>query len=264
MILNKKYFIICSLLVFLTGCSEERIVNLPLDDMSGKIVIEGNVTDASGPYFVKVTRSGKISEANSISSVSDAVVVISDNNGQTDTLKYENGMYHTVNFTTVYGGIYTLSVTVDGVTYKAVSKMPEHVAFNNLIQKSIPDGEFETRDVIPVFTDPANKENYYLFKAKINKGYSPAEITVFSDYTGNGQVNVKPLISHGFFKEDTVRVEMQCIDPAVYDYFKALPQVNLENSGVGATLTNPPSNITNGALGYFSAHTTATKSIVIQ
>lgn len=153
MILSKKYFILYSLLIVLTGCTEERIVDLPIDDMSGKIVIEGNVTDLSGPYFVKVTRSGKISEPNTISPVNNAVVVISDNSGQTDTLKYEKGLYHTVNFTTVYGGIYTLSVTVDGVTYKAFSKMPEYVAFNDLVQKNKPDKEYETIDIIPVFTE---------------------------------------------------------------------------------------------------------------
>lgn len=248
-----------SLLIFLTGCTDERVVDLPLDDGSGKIVIEGNVTDANGPYFVKVTRSGKVTGSNNIIPVSNATVVISDNNGQTDILKYEDGAYHTVHFTTSYGNTYTLSVTVDGTTYKAVSKMPEQVPFTGLVQKNVSNEYYISKDIIPVFTDPAAEGNHYLFKAY--RGDYPVIMTLFSDYTGNGQVNVKPLGGNFFGK---VEVEMQCVDAAVYNYFKALPQVNLDNSGGDITHVNPPSNISNGALGYFSAHTSSVKSIVIQ
>ena len=261
MMISKKYFVMYLLLLFLAGCSEEREVDFPLDDLSGKIVIEGNVTDASGPYFVKVTRSGKVTESNNILPVSNATVVLSDNNGQTDILKYEHGEYHTVNFTTNYGNIYTLSVTVDGVTYKAVSKMPEKVPFTGLVQKDIHYEYVTWKDIVPVFTDPAAEGNYYLFKTY--RGNYPALITLFSDYTGNGQVNVKPLNSN-FSGEGEVYVEMQCVDVAVYNYFKALPQVNIDNSGGDVTHVNPVSNISNGALGYFSAHTSAVKSIIIQ
>ena len=57
---------------------------------------------------------------------------------------------------------------------------------------------------------------------------------------------------------------MQCVDVAVYNYFKALPLVNISNSGGDITHVNPVSNISNGALGYFSAHTSEVKSIIIQ
>ncbi|ANF50684.1 hypothetical protein A0O34_09180 [Chryseobacterium glaciei] len=262
--INKKYLIIYSLLLCLVSC--EEVIDLPLDDMSGKIVIEGAVTDEDGPYFVQVTRSRKISFEDSGSvRVANATVVITDDQGQTDTLKYENGVYKTVNLVTNYGRVYTLSVTVDGVTYKSTSKMPEYVEFEGLKQTTLFNGSEDGVGIIPIFTDPSEKGNYYLFKSnKTNLDLSPA-YTVMSDDIGNGEVNVKPISNKITLKKnDTIQVEMRSVDASVYKYFKALPLSTLENSGVSVTPTNPPSNISNGALGYFSAHTTSTKDIIIK
>ena len=62
---------------------------------------------------------------------------------------------------------------------------------------------------------------------------------------------------------DKIHVEMQSIDNNVFTYYSALLQISGGNGGT-ATPTNPPSNISNGALGYFSAHTTDTQTFVIE
>jgi hypothetical protein len=49
---------------------------------------------------------------------------------------------------------------------------------------------------------------------------------------------------------------MNCVDKNVYDYFFTLSGVTGNNGFQTATPANPVSNISNGALGYFSAHTT--------
>lgn len=51
-------------------------------------------------------------------------------------------------------------------------------------------------------------------------------------------------------KEDLVTVAMSSVDKNIYNYFNVL-QSNGGNST--ATPSNPPSNISNGALGYFAA-----------
>ena len=64
---------------------------------------------------------------------------------------------------------------------------------------------------------------------------------------------------------DTITVEMNCIDDKIYTYFSALLQLSGGGGpGGGITPTNPPSNISNGALGYFSAHTVRVKTAVIE
>jgi hypothetical protein len=62
---------------------------------------------------------------------------------------------------------------------------------------------------------------------------------------------------------DTVRVDMLCLDAAVYKYWYSL---NTEASGNGSANSpgNPISNINGGCLGYFSAQTVRSKTLVVQ
>jgi hypothetical protein len=50
---------------------------------------------------------------------------------------------------------------------------------------------------------------------------------------------------------------MNCVDRNIYNYFFTLANVTSNNSGFeNATPANPVTNLTGGALGYFSAHST--------
>jgi len=256
-----KYFICFSFITMLTGCSEE--IELPKADESGKIIIEGNISDMAGPYYVQVTRSIKLSQDTGYPIVKNATVVLKDNNGQSETLEYENGYYKTKNFTTQYGNTYTLSVTVDGVEYTAVSKMPKKVNLDDVKYAKLSDNYYYPQ---PIFTDPAEKGNLYLFQVSQGNGFFN-EVALLSDEVGNGEVNTKYLFTkYHILKNDTVNVEMQSVDMPIFNYFKALPGVTLngEYSGGGVPPANPVNNISNGALGYFSAHTSEKKTIIIQ
>ncbi|AZA52745.1 DUF4249 domain-containing protein [Chryseobacterium sp. G0201] len=256
-------FLPAFLLLLCVSCAFEDVVELPIKEKDGKIVIEGNITDQPGPYFIRITRSIKLAQTGETPAVKNAKVILSDNNGQTETLEFENGMYHTTNFTSHPGNTYTLSVTVDGTTYTSKSTMPSLVPLNSL--KQVVREQVDSADilgVVPVFTDPVEKGNYYLFKMRLTD--HDLDPQVFSDNVDNGMVNTRFIPSTtGFRKNDTVAVEMQCIDNPVYNYFSVLSQAYLNGSG-GTTPVNPPSNISNGALGYFSAHTSQTKIIIIQ
>jgi hypothetical protein len=56
---------------------------------------------------------------------------------------------------------------------------------------------------------------------------------------------------------------MRCIDKNVFEYFKQLSGLDPTN-GQPTAPTNPVSNISGGALGYFSAHTTQKKKAIVQ
>lgn len=54
MMITQKILAAASLAFFLLSCStEDQYVDIPLDDQSGKIVIEGSVTNEAGPYEIK-------------------------------------------------------------------------------------------------------------------------------------------------------------------------------------------------------------------
>jgi hypothetical protein len=56
---------------------------------------------------------------------------------------------------------------------------------------------------------------------------------------------------------------MYSIDKNVYQYFYELQQLLQANPFNEATPSNPDTNLTGGALGYFSAHTIETKQKIV-
>jgi hypothetical protein len=57
---------------------------------------------------------------------------------------------------------------------------------------------------------------------------------------------------------------MYCIDRNIYNYFFSLLQVSAGNGGFQtASPDNPVTNITGGALGYFSAHTINLEKLIV-
>lgn len=268
----KNIFLIIASLLLLTGCEKE--IDLDLEDQSGNIVIEANVTDQPGPYQVKITKSVAFTENNSYPVISNALVILSDNNGQTETLNYMGqGIYETTAFTTASGRTYTLKITAEGKEYTAKSTMPQPVLLDDLLQDSFLVGGELSYTLLPVFTDPPMLGNRYLFSYTLNNNPNKT-FEAFSDNVNNGMLNQRPLLLPNDDEDgesektkvgDTIKVEMQCIDTNVFTYFSSLLQI-IDGGGPGGGITpsNPPSNISNGALGYFSAHTVSKKSYVIQ
>ena len=267
----KNLFLIIISFSLLVGCEKE--IDLNLDDQSGNVVIEANVTDQAGPYYVKITKSVAFTENNVYPVIKDATVILSDNTGQTETLKYVGeGFYETNAFSAVPGRTYTLKVSAEGKEYIAQSKMPESVLLEDLQQDSFMVAGELSYTLLPIFTDPPALGNRYLFTYHVNNSGKIFE--AFSDNVNNGAINQRPLLlpnddddgnSEKTKVGDTVYVEMQCIDTNVYTYYSALLQIiDGGGPGGGITPTNPPSNINNGALGYFSAHTVSKKTYVIQ
>lgn len=260
--MKKAFFILLSVLLT-AGCEKE--ITLDLQDKSGSIVIEGNITDKPGPYYVSITKSVAFTESNKYPPVTNAIVTISDNQGHSEILTYESdGRYKTSSLVSVPGNTYTLNVSVDGENYTAQSTMPAPVTLDGLIQDSMSMGGKTIYTILPVYTDPEQLGNRYLFILSIEYK-NKKTLQVLSDNINNGMENQRSLfpaleeddeLLHG----NIIHVDMQCVDSEVYTYYSALIQI----SGGSVTPADPPSNISNGALGYFSAHTVSSKSLVIQ
>ena len=97
----------------------------------------------------------------------------------------------------------------------------------------------------------------------INK-VSSKNIYIYTDEFDEGRLTYKQLrdFDRNPVSGDTIDIEMQGIDKNIYHYWDGLDQ----NQSTGATLTipaNPVSNISNKALGYFSAHTSQRRSIIV-
>ena len=264
---NYKLILFCASLMV---CSCKKVVTLKLNTVPAQIVIEGEITNLPGPYTVSISQTVGFYEDNTFPPVSGASVIISDNtNGMTDSLTEltpGTGIYSTFYMVGIPGDTYTLSVTSQQKNYTATSTMPMSVPLDSISFSQLSGFGNKQIDAIANFQDPAGVKNYYQFVEFVNGAQITKDIFVFSDRLSDGRYINETLYNDTtyLFQGDEVKVNMYCIDENVYNYFYQL----IQSGGTGAFSTtaspaNPTSNISNGSLGYFSAHTVSSKEAVV-
>lgn len=262
----KNFISVAIIVLFFTSC--EKVIDLDYKSNRSSIVIEGNITNEAGPYFVKITESVSLSETGSYPAIDNATVTISDNAGNSETLIPQgNGVYSTATLEGTEGRTYTLIVETEGQVYTAQSTIPERVPFDSLKISEIKIGSDIEYNLIPIYTDPLVPGNKYRFVLSVN-GKLINQHLVLNDEVRNGLVNTLRLEINDedleFKSGDLVSIEMQCIDQKVAAFYTTLALIGDSGPGGGTTPNNPPSNISNGALGIFSAHTAEVRSASIR
>jgi hypothetical protein len=246
-------------LMLLVSCT--KVINVNLNSTAPDIVIEGNVNDGPAPYNVKLTQTVNFSDPNFFPPVTGATVQITDvTAGYTDSLT-ENvpGTYTTKNLAQgVSGHQYQLFVSSNGQTYTASSTMPLLVTLDSVsFYSSSVFGKTRT-NAVANYQDPAGIANYYTYTEFVNDQRVDRTF-VFSDRLSDGKyIHVQLFNDSTINPGDKVRVEMHCVDNPVWQYFNTLGQAKGNNSQ-SVTPANPVSNISNNALGYFSAQTIQVK-----
>ncbi len=248
----------------------KKTVTLKLNTVPAQIVIEGEITNLPVPYTVSISQTVGFYGDNTFPSVSGASVIITDNtNGITDSLTEEapgTGIYRTHEMVGVPGHTYSLSVTSQQKNYTATSTMPMPVPLDSISFSQVSGFGNKQIDAIANFQDPSGIKNYYQFVEFVNGAQITKDIFVFDDRLSDGKYINHTLYNDTsyLFQGDEVQVNMYCIDENVFNYFYQLLQ-----SGEGgafsttASPANPTSNISNGSLGYFSAHTVTTEKSVV-
>ena len=254
----------------------QKVVVIDLNQASPKLVIDANITDQPGPYNIILSKSGNYFEPTlTFPPVSNALVIVSDDLGNIDTLKESStaGIYKSSSLVGQSGRTYMLNVTSEGNKYVAVSSMPPKVYIDSLYYIKRPPSRFSDSgyDIYITFKDPPELGNYY--RLNVHAGYLiPSDsidgrrYRLYSDKLTNGsemseRVRAGRLVTAG----DTITVDLLSIDKATYDYFNTLSDI-LSSDGAATSLApaNPNTNLSNGALGYFAAYTLDRKSIILQ
>jgi len=242
----------------LTTVSCEKVIDIDLNTEDPKYVIEGEVLAGDTIHRVKITRSLNFDESQAFPTVDNAVVTVTDNLGNSATFtSVGNGVYELTGYPGVEGRVYTLTVVVDGNTFVASSTMPGMVAIDSLYVEEFPFGEDTFRTLVPARFDPPSIANHYLLKVKRN-GVFESGLFLQNDQFTDGNYSVEPLFLNELIQGDTVEVTMYGVDKPVWSYFNQL----YVNTASSATPANPESNFSGGCLGYFSARTASTKSVV--
>jgi hypothetical protein len=255
-----KYFVI---VIALATASCTKVIDLKLGNDTGKLVIEGNVTNKRGTQFIKLSRNVAFTSTNSYPAVTGATVSVSDATGKIYPFtEGPAGSYSTSLLAGTAGGTYTMNVITGGSAYTASSTMPQAVKLDSITEKvDAFDKSNDRRQITVHFQDPAGTSNQYRFILTVN-GVEVNRIFAFNDDFSDGRyVNIDLFQNDiDILPGNTVTVEMQCVDKTIYTYwFTLMRQRN--GFGGGVAPSNPPTNIKPAALGYFSAHTTQTLTL---
>lgn len=264
----KPYILfLCAAFMSILCASCEKVIDVRIQNVDKKYVIEGSITDNQNTCRVLVSQTIDLADTNRFEGVSNAVITLQENNKPpVRLLETDKGIYR-ADMKGAPGHTYTLKVTVGNQTFTASSVMPQKTQFDTLyITERVSFGKPRKIPTLE-FQDPNGMGNAYRFIQYVN-GRKENTIFITDDHLTNGRkVTYELLIfsNEAYLLQpgDHLRVEMYCIDHRNFDFWYSLSQGALGQSQ-SASPANPVTNISGGALGYFSAATFDSKNLEIE
>lgn len=259
---NLKIYI-PAVLTMLVLASCEKVIDLNLGDDTGKLVIEGNITNIKGLQSVKLSTNVPFTNKNTYPPVTGAVINLKDEKGNTFPLTESSpGNYTANDLAGISGETYTMNVLTNGKTYTARSVMPAVVKLDSVTTKTS-DFDAKKRQVIIHYQDPAGISNQYRVVMFVNDVQVKAVFAYNDDFNDGKYVhNEIRQQDIDIYPNDKITIELQCIDKPIYTYWFTLMQQSDAGPGGSVTPSNPPTNISPASLGYFSAHTTQLMNVI--
>jgi hypothetical protein len=243
------------IITFLSSC--EKVIDLELKDSEPVVVIYGDINDQTDNQYVRISRTYSFTEPNKFNAVTGARVIVTTQAGS--VINYSEitpGVYQSPKFRGRTGVSYTLDVTVDGKKFTAVSTMPQKVILDSLNFREVSFFGKNSLHLVANFLDPKDIQNQYRYVLSVKS-------KVVEDVVSEDRFNDGNTVANTIYHElndlepgDDIELDLQCIDRNVYRYYYAFGQ-NLGEGGPPVAPANPPSNISNGALGIFSVHTSS-------
>lgn len=178
-----------------------------------------------------------------------------------------NGFYQTTKIEGIPGHTYALTIKWHNQEYHAESYMPEVPPIDS-VQFNFTKGAVGKTDYnIPLlfFKEPQNERNYYLFITAAGRAwpYSVLSDEYLNDYVNGLDVckgvspdywlTSYPDVFDGHLAWDYF-IEMHSLTKEAYEYYQALiQQFRTDGGGYSPSPASPPTNMDNGALGFFRA-----------
>jgi len=256
-----KRFCVILLSIGILSISCEDVIDVNLNDADPRLVIVGTVSNRSYEQRVMISRTMDFDVAQAHDPVSGATVAVVDGAGRVFEYTERTPGVYISNFRAHEGGQYNLSVKVDGQEFEARSTMPQLVTADSIGTGVRTIFGEEQKFVSLRYADPLGVPNYYRYLWRINGGPQKM-LRVSDDKFNDGKYVSEELMDFDTELKtgDSVRVWMQNIDMAAYDFWDAVQSANPST----AAPANPPSPFGTGALGYFSAFAEVEMSTVIQ
>lgn len=253
-------FITIFITSFFVSC--EEVIDISLNSTNPKVVIEADLDDLSTNQVIKLSRTVDFNLEVPNQPIYDAAVSVLDDRGRLYVFQHAGaGRYERNNFELREGRTYMLTVEVDGEVYESSAKMANYVNIDSI--GVLKDDIFnETYYSVNLkFNDPINVNNYYKYSVSVNE--SPFKFSnVFSDKFNDGLFvshQITDLVNP-YEIGDTVVIKRSSVTREVFNFWS---EFQMTNPGSAAP-SNPTSNISNGALGYFSVSSTKVYGVRIK
>lgn len=253
-----------SVMILMSSCRDEIILNL---NTTGPIpVIEGNISNDSVPFKVRVTTTADYYSLN-IPFVSDAQVIIQGSDGINDTLEHDSAGFYLSKAVhpCKVGHRYTLTVNYKGKTYTAAEVCRPQEPIDSLKTIFTPK-----RGFLP--------EGYYLWEwARERPGVGDCyqwniyrNDTLLNEdfyFLNDDQLVDGQYLSSDFFfpfkLNDRIKFEQISISRQLFNFLSAVQnQTNRDGSPFSAPPSNIGGNMSNGAMGYFAVKNIIRKKLV--
>lgn len=259
----------------MVSCQDD--INLELDEnKEGILVVEAFIRNSPTRQSIKLTRTSSYYDNEAEQMVSGAKISLAENNNSpielTESLHPDSLGYYIkpAGITFNIGSAYTLTIIIDDEIYTSVSEL-KNVPNIDSMQIFYNDIQFLfASDFVPIapsdtlydieisFLDNPGLGDAYLFKYYVNdtlKSVFPREFIFFDDELLNGRV-IGPVQQFNKTKANygnKITLEMLSISPELVQFYNILfNQTDLSgNLFASSPPANVPSNISNGAKGFF-------------
>lgn len=229
----------------------EEVIELDIDDVVPRVVIEADINDLHRLQSVYISRTLRFSDNRASDPVTDAQVylVVGDGGYYHFAPTQIPGQYQARILDLKPNFEYILYVEVDGELYQAVDVMPEYIEVDSLgagrerfFDEYVYYGSMQ-------FNDPPGVANFYKYDIAVNDDAFQFG-SVWNDRFNDGLSVTHQINSpqRDMSTSDTLRIRRSVVSAPVYRYWY---EIQAAHPGVAAP-ANPRSNISNGALGYFS------------
>ena len=257
--------------LLLSSC--ETTVDLDLEQGEPRLAVEAIVTDQPDLNYVKLSRSAPYAKGIEPEPVTQAEVLLTDSQGRsTPFVHYAGGEYKpAAGFKGEVGKTYTLTIKTDGQAYTATSTLNAVAALDKmsfLYSDGRHDelGRMEGYYLSVAFQEIPKVKNYYKLEIVLNGKFyqkNAGDILILDDkfYDGSylGDLDIPTKFAHG----DSLNVRLLSLNPEAYHFYEALSHTHRQGGPFGRNPANLPTNISNGAVGFFSASAVSFRSVVI-
>jgi hypothetical protein len=274
----KKLQIFTLLILTLLAC--EKQVVLDLADQAGTyLVVEANITNESRQQWIRLSYTTSYYDVNQGEPASDAVVRIIGENHEYNFLEYQKDSMPGYYFNngiglTLTNETYELIIEHQGRTYTATSELKTVPELDSItVQMSVfselgfsPDIFYQ---VLAHFEESDEKENFYLFNLYLNRRLRTVRATdketlsnqFLDKYVSWAAVSIN---EKELTPGDTLTLEIRSISRENFDFYNIFfVQTSLSgNPFAGAPPANIPTNLSEGAKGFFQISAVNRQSVI--